>query len=234
MPYSFILPIVIPLVILFIIFETGRHPVTAFWFKGFASFGFVALGASAILVTAGAFDPAAYLDANFYLPFVLGLVCGLLGDLFLALRSLRPEAEDRRLIVGGTICFAAGHVFYYGALIFRFGISGVVLLVALLLTIVIDVAARFMKMRWGEAKYPCLVYTFLVFLVACQGVYAFTIHPESTLTHLLLAGGLLFAISDLVLSQIYFLGRGSKPYVIVNLTTYYAAQILLALSLYFL
>ena len=50
---------------------------------------------------------------------------------------------------------------------------------------------------------------------------------------LLIAGAALFLCSDLVLSMIYFDGNESRVMIVVNHVLYYAAQFLIALSIYY-
>ena len=52
---------------------------------------------------------------------------------------------------------------------------------------------------------------------------------------LLMVGGILFALSDLILNMTYFGEGHEKPFdIITNTVTYYIAQNLIALSIFFL
>ena len=46
-------------------------------------------------------------------------------------------------------------------------------------------------------------------------------------------GAILFGVSDLILAPIYYAGDKHKFMVVLNLLTYYGAQILIALSLFY-
>jgi hypothetical protein len=234
MPYVFLVPIAVVLAGVFIFFEVRNRPLFAFWFKGLASFAFIVLAVASVWIAAHPGIDSVRFVSGFFLCIVLGLVAGLVGDLFLALRSLRPREEDHRLIIGGTIAFAIGQIFYFNAMVWTFGLSSIAIIVALVAVLLVAVGAWRMKMDWGGCRIPCLVYTFLVFLVAGHGVYAFIVRNGDAVSTLLMMGGILFTLSDLVLSQIYFAGRNGKGYVLVNLVTYYAAQICLASALYFM
>ena len=55
-----------------------------------------------------------------------------------------------------------------------------------------------------------------------------------TTLNLFFIGGILFALSDLVLSGTYFGGKERPVDIILNYLTYYPAQFLIALSLLYL
>ena len=217
----------------FIALEVRRRYLGALFLKGFASFGFIALAASALVFRGrlGGAQPTA--DDLLHMALVFaGLVLGLMGDLYLALRPLRPHEENQRIILGGTITFALGHLFYLAALFVRFGLNAWVFTAAILLTGAINVASAYLRMDWGKLQFPSLVYTFIVFLFGGQALFGWIDSGARVDWTLALAvGGILFAVSDLILSQIYFKDKETPPYVVWNLTTYYGAQILIALSL---
>jgi uncharacterized membrane protein YhhN len=55
----------------------------------------------------------------------------------------------------------------------------------------------------------------------------------NTFSVLLVSGAVLFAISDLILAPIYYKSDNRKWMIALNLATYYAAQLLIALSIYY-
>jgi len=161
-----------------------------------------------------------------------GLVCGLLGDVYLALRPLRPKAEDSHLILGGVVFFATGHLFYLAALLMMGEFSGWAILFSVLISILIYLSAGWMKLTWEKSKVPCMIYSFLIFLMIGQAFANASAAGFDSMTAIFFAGALLFGISDLILSQIYFKGQNdNKVFIIANLSTYYAAQVLIALAL---
>lgn len=217
----------------FIVLEVRHRHLDAIFLKGFASFCFIALAASS-LVFRGILGGTAPTDGDLLHAALLlaGLVLGLMGDVFLALRPLRPKEENQRIILGGTITFALGHTFYLSALFVRFGLNAWVFTAAILLTGAINVASAYLRMNWGKLQFPSLVYTFIVFLFGGQALFGWIdAGAAADWTLALAVGGILFAVSDLILSQIYFKDKETAPYVVWNLTTYYGAQILIALSL---
>jgi uncharacterized membrane protein YhhN len=238
MPY-FVLAVAIILVALFIFVEVRHRPVLALFLKGIASFGFIGVW-MAVLATKlylNCEDSCSLFVNALPVGFLLlaGLVTGLLGDVFLALRPLRPHAEEPHIILGGTLFFAIGHVFYYAALLLIGTFNGWAIPFSLVMTAMIYLSARWLKMDWEKNKISSLIYSFLIFLMVGQAFVNAAVTVFSPMTTLMFIGSVLFAISDLILSQIYFRGQGeNKLFIIANLTTYYAAQMLIAISLLFL
>jgi len=226
--------IAVAVTVVFVWFEVRHRHLTAFFVKGFASFCFIVLAVGSMLyrITLRG-GPASVTEMIIVSLFLPGLVLGLMGDLFLATRTLRPKEENEKIIFGGTITFAMGHLFYLTALFIVAGFNVWVFVAAIALSALIYGASIVMKMNWGKLKVPCMTYSFLLFLFASQSVYLWTIAGEAW-AGLLALGGILFAVSDLVLSQIYFMNKENGLFVSLNLATYYAAQILIALSLVFL
>jgi hypothetical protein len=214
----------------YIYVELLDKPVLAFASKGLASFGFIALFGFSVI------DTDAYQVSPLIVGmFGLGLVAGLMGDLYLALRPMRPVSENHLIILFGTLCFAMGHGFYYSALLIYGSFTLWALVISAIITVVTFIGSKFLKLDWGPSKYPSLIYSFLVFLVAGQALLNAIetgFNPFSTIVFI---GALLFGISDLILAQIYF-GKSAhdKKMIVLNLSTYYVAQVLLAFSLFLL
>jgi len=225
--------IAVAVTVLFVVLEVRHRHFDAFFLKGFASFCFILLAVASMLYqTAIRGEPAVATDPLLFSLFLPGLVLGLMGDLFLATRTLRPKEENEKIIFAGTITFALGHLFYLAALFFIAGFNVWVFVAAILFTAAIYGASIVMKMNWGRLKVPCMSYTFLLFLFASQTVYLW-ITTKTAWTGMLALGGVLFAVSDLILSQIYFMNKENGLFVSLNLATYYAAQIFIALALVF-
>jgi len=217
------------LVGLYLYVELNHKPLYAFAFKGLASLGFIAVFVGSVVAN------NTFLDNPIIAAlFLIGLTAGLMGDLYLALRPLRPTDENHSIILIGTICFATGHIFYYSALLLNGSFSFWAPLISVLVTIATFMASKIMKLNWGPSKIPSLIYSFLLFLVATQAFINALNFGFSSYRLIVFIGAFLFAISDLILAQIYFGNNTQKSFVIANLSTYYAAQILLAFSLFLL
>ena len=169
---------------------------------------------------------------------ILGLVCGTIGDLTLDLKIVYQQKIVRHsdlYTYFGMGAFGVGHVLYIVAVAIFFGFSGWSVLIAAALTALIFTISLFlMRMQFGKFLIPSIVYALLLTLfLACTivgGIFtAFTVPVI-----LLVVGAGLFLLSDLVLSMIYFDGNESKIMIVINHVLYYAAQFLIALSVYYI
>lgn len=214
---------------IYIYIETQNKPLPSIAFKGLASFGFITLFAISVLSS-----KAYVMYPTFVFLFMLGLIAGLMGDIYLALRPLRPSEENHKIILFGTICFATGHLFYYSGLLIIGQFSLWAIGISLVITVGTFLLSKVLKLNWGPSKIPSIIYSFLVFLVAAQAIMNGVNFGFSGFNVAVISGAILFGISDLVLAQIYFGGKTTSPFIVLNLSAYYAAQILLAFSLYLL
>jgi uncharacterized membrane protein YhhN len=214
-------------VVNFIYFEISSKPIDAFMNKGLASFGFILVFAYSFLENA----------ETYVIPFavliLLGLICGLLGDLYLAQRTLRPMDENFKIINSGILCFSMGHIFYLAALLMLAPIHYFAFLVSFIMTVIVIVGSKVLKFEMNISKYPSYFYSILIFLMIGQALGYGILLNFNMHALLLLLGAVLFGISDLILAPIYFQNNKSKLMIISNLATYYLAQILIALSIYY-
>ena len=175
-------------------------------------------------------------------PFVvLGLLFGLLGDIWLDLKYVFPE-KDEPFTYAGFLVFGVGHIlFILGMLLTYFPVGKpAALLLPILLALVLSTGNALlekpMKLRFGEMKPVVLAYGFLLFLsVLLSGSLALLHQWKETALNLFFVGAVLFALSDLVLSGTYF-GEGKERPIdlALNYITYYAAQFLIASALVFI
>ena len=228
------------LVIIYIFIEIKGRPLFAIFFKGLASFSFILVFVFALFEKIFFENSIFYLGSSFYsyvpvlMIILLGLIAGLIGDLFLALRPLQDLVEDQNIIISGIVCFSVGHLFYFTAFMMMTTFSWLSVIIAVVMTIVIYFMSDKLDYRMGKAKTPTLIYSFLIFLMVGQTLGFAIITGFSTFSMMFLVGALLFSISDLILAPIYY-GNGNRPMmVIMNLITYYSAQILIAVSILFL
>lgn len=172
---------------------------------------------------------------------LLGLLCGLLGDIWLDLKFVYPEQDDAYTYVGMG-AFGVGHILYIIGLLLRFYPAGKPLYV--IVPFVLAAAAsginllleKPMRLRYGKMKPVVFGYGVLLFsVVALSGSLAISCGWHETTLNLFFAGTVLFAISDVILSGTYW-GQGKDRPVdlALNYLTYYPAQYLIALSLLFL
>ncbi|MGB7924325.1 MAG: lysoplasmalogenase [Pyrinomonadaceae bacterium] len=152
---------------------------------------------------------------------VAGLVCSLLGDIFLMLPS------DR--FVQGLLSFLVAHLFYIAA----FASGGVDLLSAFLYAIPFliygGIMLRLLFPHVGRMKLPVVVYMLVILVMAWLALsrWAATGQTGSALAFL---GALLFTASDSTLAVNRFKGRIDHAQFYI-LSTYFSAQWLIALSI---
>ena len=227
--------------LIFILVETRmKNPLFAIFLKAFASLGFIIVFAASLyqLLQDNMIDQSFVdgrsdlLKATLFI--LLGLSSGFMGDLVLALRPLQSREKDKTVIIYGIISFSLGHVFYLLALfsISNFGIFSVVL--GLVMTLIMIIMSKVLGFEMGIAKVPSFMYAFLIFMMVGQTLLLGNQQSYGTFSLLFIAGAVLFAMSDLILSPIYFKQMNQKWMIAMNLITYYGAQILIAASVFYL
>ena len=175
-------------------------------------------------------------------PFVvLGLVCGLLGDIWLDLKYVFPE-KDEPFTYAGFCVFGVGHILYIIGMLMTYYPSGkpmtvfVPILLALVLSIGNAVLEKPMKLSYGKFKSVVIAYGVILFaMVLISGSFALYYGWEKTSLNLIFVGGVFFAISDLILSGTYFGTGKERPIdLALNYITYYGGQFLIASALVFI
>ncbi len=169
-----------------------------------------------------------------------GGVWGLLGDIALDLKYVFKKYEKEYLTAGFS-SFGVGHIFYVCAMFIAFGYNQRVFIGAFPIAL-ISVASVFilepvMKLNYNGFRAITTVYmAVLGFSVGLAVGYA--IFDFSVATLILGIGYLLFILSDVFLSGLYFgpteKQRTSRSAIILNHLTYYLAQFLIAISLFFI
>lgn len=178
---------------------------------------------------------------------VYGLIFGCLGDLFL--HSLSNKMWHFAL---GVIAFLTGHIYYIAALQkailsakasepffawYEFLIVGIIIVVALTYCF----KTQQFKRQAAKTSGLCVYGVFLAYMFAKAIRYVIVEIEKGTNDNMLPIaitiglGALLFLTSDLILG--YILANDDKElkriFRIVNIVTYYAAQVLIALSIFF-
>lgn len=172
---------------------------------------------------------------------ILGLVLGLLGDVWLDLKWVYPSDSGPHTFTG-FIFFALEHVcVILGLLLFfadfsRIWYTAVPFIFAVALAAGVLVMEKPMKLEYGSFKAITAVYSAILGLsTALSCSYAIMNGFTNMTMNLLGLGMIFFLVSDLILSGTYF-GKGKdRPVDIVfNHVTYYLGQFLIAFSLFFL
>ncbi|MFA7247849.1 MAG: lysoplasmalogenase family protein [Dehalococcoidia bacterium] len=213
---------------LFLVNRDRNGSVKALLYKTLASFLFIVTAFASFMVNP---CPCA---AVFAALIMMGLVCGLIGDILLDLKIMYKESSSLYQH-GGMAAFFAGHLFYLAALIAYFGFSWIPLVIAVILAAVIICVSKFVfKFNFAEHTVDTYAYSFVLAYMMTQACYAAVNQGYIACTVLLAVGAILFLLSDLVLSMTYYDNKDSRPYIAVNHILYYAAQFSIALSvLYF-
>ncbi len=220
--------------------------------KSLTSLLFVAVAVAALLCNA---DPQAHLTSALLM--IGGLVCGLVGDITLDckifLKGLGYDGAQKdadAMTYVGMSAFGIGHVLYIAASALRFGGTQLNLLWSALVAIglvaaIFAVSIGVMKMRFGKFLLPSVCYALLLAWFVVYSIWQLVAVCACTANTLLLAGAVLFIVSDLILSITYFskpadyqrtgaLHPESKLMIASNHITYYAAQFLIALAILYL
>ena len=169
---------------------------------------------------------------------LVGLVCGLAGDILLDLKVMYPQKNDV-LFLTGTLSFAVGHIFYFVALLLtnlqasEISLAWalpVSLVLAVGLAIVIQLVSKKMKMDFGKVKWAVIIYSIILAFMFFYSVCVAILVP---MVWIFAGGMLLFLASDLILSMQYFGGQTQKSFIYINHILYYLAQIMFALFILF-
>lgn len=173
---------------------------------------------------------------------IAGLILGLLGDIWLDLKYVYPK-DDKLYTYSGFIVFGIGHILFVTGMMMEFfpkdgnflffliPVGG-----ALLFSIANVLLSKPLKLDFKDLKWTVNIYAFLLAMTPLTAlmlsIYTGWVYPALTM---MFVGGILFAVSDLVLSNTYFGEGHEKPIdFILNYITYYGAQFIIAFSIFFL
>lgn len=209
--------------VLFIQSEYAGKMLRATVLKGIASAFFVALGVYCFVIAPGAIGKL----------IVVGLVLGMIGDIFLNMRNLFEGKKSNLVFAVGIAAFLAGHFFYIAAI---FGHAEGILLLAAALTAVISVLAIPPLIKRVKAPSVGLKVFGIVYLVIVTAMFssaaALLILTGFTPEKLVFAiGAFLFLVSDFIMIYYSFVEK-VKPLRAVNLLCYYVGQLLIAVCIY--
>ena len=191
--------------------------------KFMASFGFIGVAVAGNYIRNGAHIA--------YFSFILiALLFGFCGDIFLGIKEIAPVFR-KKLIPIGTGFFFIGHIFYLFAFSAVYGMD-----LRTLIAFAVFAAGAFclikvlkMKVNGAFAGICCAYYGLLGWKIAvCIYMLSNSVCPANILA---LIGSCLFLISDTCIGILYFTHVKKKNALVsAELTTYYTAQILLAIS----
>ena len=194
------------------------------------------------LFIAVALVSAYYKSGHIINPFIIaGLLFGLSGDIWLDLKYVYPK-DDKIYSYAGFIVFGIGHILFITGMYLEF-FNNAHFLYALLPfvgAVVIAITNQFianpLKLDFKDMKVIAFLYSIALFSLPLCSLSLLLVNGWSNTTLLMLfVGGILFAISDLVLSGTYFGENHEKPVdFILNYLFYYSAQFVIAFSVFFI
>lgn len=223
--------IALAILVYYIIIKCQRYDLKELFVKTILSFLFI------VLALVATYNSNKFSLFNLFV--ILGLVCGLIGDILLDLKNIDLD-RTFGYTYGGFVAFGVGHImFITGLIITYFRGNALYIIFPIILDIIISGITLLMekplKLKYGSMKPTvfmyalCLFGTFSISLsLAIQNGFAITS------LNMFVIGSVLFAISDLVLSGTYF-GEGKERPIdfILNYVTYYGAQYVIAFLLLF-
>ena len=223
-----IVGIAIILLIFYIIFKCKNYDLKELFLKISISFLFVLLALVATYKS-NKFDA-------FNLLIIIGLLLGLLGDIFLDLKYI-DTTRTKGYTYGGFISFGIGHILFIIAMLLMYRTSIPFTILAIILTIILSIATilleKPLKLKYGEYKIISFLYALCLF-----GSLSFSLFLnisnrfQIASLNMLFIGFVLFVISDLVLSGTFFGENKERPIdFILNYITYYGAQFTIAFML---
>lgn len=211
----------------FTIRRSFKKDVISLLLKTLSSICFVILGFCACL-WAGNFQRAGIL--------IIGLVFGMLGDIFLDLKYI-DIPNSTAYTAAGFAAFIFGHVFYITFILNHTPQLEtqkiIAVVIGILGGILIYITPKLMKLDYGPFRLLSSFYAAILIFITVYAVFK-AIMNTTYFTILFAIGLVCFLLSDLILSQIYFGENKDKPAIsAANHALYYIAQIMIAASIYF-
>ena len=234
MLYFIILALGIIATISFLVIRVKTGGVKAALIKALASTLFVGTGCAAAMTVLGSDN------FSFAVLVVMGLVLGLMGDIWLDLKWVYPDDNDI-FTFAGFGAFMIGHFLFIAGLFKNYADFSqpmyivIPAILALALGVGVVILEKPMKMVYGKFKAITGVYGFvLAFMTFLSGSLAIMNGFKMMTLNFMFIGGVFFLISDLILSGTYF-GEGKRRPVdiVTNHTAYYIAQFVIASSILF-
>lgn len=228
------------LVIAFLIVRIRQGGVKALVLKTLSSITFILLGIIALSMSFGNFSYGIFI--------VIGLFFGMLGDVFLDLKYVHKK-YDEKYTYAGMLSFLIGHLFYIVGILAAYTEYVLWQIVfAIFCATVVSAISHFsskkMSVNYGKFETLSFIYGTVTMITVTLSLNAMNMlgwlpvingepTPESLPRYIVMfAGTILFALSDLVLSFVFFKeGENKSRNVILNHTLYYTSQYILVLSI---
>ena len=218
-------------VIVFLSLRVKKGGFPGLFSKTVTSFFFVATALAGALI-----NPV---KPGFATLILAALVLSAIGDIWLDLKWIYPKDDGTFLKAGITSFFFAQIAFCCAQFIFFDGwtLPRVLLPLGFALgcTAAMFILEKPMKFNFGKNKLILLVYSLAVTMNGWSALAVARYDGYESLHWILFAiAGALFMISDMELLKMYFGNGNNKVRIIINHTSYYAAQFLLASTVMFI
>ncbi|MBR5438280.1 MAG: lysoplasmalogenase [Clostridia bacterium] len=166
---------------------------------------------------------------------LIGGVFGILGDIYLDQKWLYPQHNDSYLNAG-FVSFGIGHFFYMGAISLHLGFGIKDFLVPLIAGVGVAaftlITEKPTKCNFGKFRAIVTVYCLVIGAMAGTTLWGMIQTGFSVQYIVLVVAAVLFLLSDIVLSSMYFGTKNTPAFFVINHTTYYFAQFLIAFSVF--
>ncbi len=191
--------------------------------KFMASFGFISVAVFGNYLQGGE-------HIKYFSFIIFALMFGFCGDVFLGVKEIAPTFK-KKLIPVGLAYFLIGHIFYIFAFSSVSGFEPLTLFALPVVGVVAYVLIKLFGMKLNRAFHiVCSVYYGMLAWIIAMCIYL-VLADRCTANILALIGSCFFMISDTCLAFLYFAPVKKKnTLVTAELSTYYTAQILLAMS----
>lgn len=229
--YYVLLAIGITATIVFLVLRVKKGGIAALYAKAIASCCFIATALAAMNRN------RVFLEFGTLI--LAGLILGMLGDIWLDLKWIYLQDKDSYLYAG-FISFLLGHVCFITAIFRSAPWNSFSIIMSIVLALVIGLIAILMekplKMKYGSFKLIVFLYSCTLALTMTSSMMTAYITKFKLSAWIVMSvGALLFLLSDLVLSGMYFgENKNTKGNIILNHTLYYAAQFCMAATILFI
>lgn len=226
---------------IFIYLRVTKGGLAGVFSKTVASFCFIAL---ALLMLAQKIGLNAYFSYGAIF-IVLGLICGLIGDILLDLKVFY-NFHKKQFLYAGMTSFLVGHICYITSMLLFsaneidiFATKPLILLAIFIGSIVLSMAIWLLSTKVLHFNFENCTLFVNCYSTVLLFTFALSLYLGIIITKLpiyILTIGLgLFLLSDLVLSTQYFGGKLlDKKLIVLNHLLYYFAQITIASFLFFI
>lgn len=171
---------------------------------------------------------------------IIGAALGLLGDVALGLKRV-IKSKDKLLTLLGFVFFALGHIVYVVGLFVNYYVDGhflvilIPILCALLFGASVFLFEKMLKLSLGKFRFIAMTYLIVLGLLSASGLSLCILYEfKNTFLIVFFVGGVLFAISDGILSRTYFGKNPQTIELILSSVFYYLAQFIICFALFFL